>query len=73
MVIDKMAIRDDLVKAFISYQTRLDNPMPPIPRANVTATEAMQAELSPYQYDPVFRRKVDSLVAGVMHIIDKHT
>ncbi|MCK4705874.1 MAG: hypothetical protein KAT90_10355 [Gammaproteobacteria bacterium] len=71
-MIDKRALSEDLTKVFINYQERLDNPMPETPSGDITATEA-QARLMPYYHDPVFRRKVDSLVSGVMNVIDKHT
>ena len=65
-MIDKNALADDLTEVFIAYQHRLDCPMP-----NPTETE--EAIYLKYRSDPIFHAKVDSLVAGVMHTIHKHT
>lgn len=64
-MVDKHAIANDLTEAFIKYQYRLENPMP-------TDTEGIDG-VEQYRNNPIFHRKVDSLVAGVMAIIGKHT
>ena len=68
--IDKSALYDDLVKAFISYQYRLENPMPPIPTSS--PIESIKSEEMQYMSDPLFHRKVDQLACGVMHVIEGH-
>ncbi len=62
----KKALYDDLIEAFINYQYRLEHPMP-------NATETEETRILKYRNDPIFHAKVESLAAGVMHIIDKHT
>jgi len=61
---DKIAIAQDLTEAFIKYQYRRENPMP-------SGTEGIDA-VDKYRNDPIFARKVDSLVTGVMLILDRH-
>ncbi len=62
---DKEAIYDDLLKAFVAYQYRLENPMP----KPEDTEDFMRMH---YQSDAMFNRRVKSLVSGVMHILDKH-
>lgn len=64
-MIDKQALHDDLTELFINYQHRLDNPMPSV-------TETRAAIILKYRNDWVFHRKVDSLVYGVMQVVNKH-
>ena len=56
---------NDLTKAFIRYQWRLENPIP-----STTETPAVM-ELR-YLNDPIFHNKVLSIVTGVMEISDKY-
>ncbi len=63
--IDKKALHDDLVEAFIRYQHRLECPIP-------SATETPETLRLRYFNDPMFNAKVKSLAAGVMCILDKH-
>lgn len=65
-MIDKRALAEDLTDAFIEYQHRLDFPMP-------SPTETKEAVILKYRNDPMFHAKVNSLVAGVMRIVSKHT
>lgn len=65
-MIDKRALADDLTDAFVNYQHRLDCPMP-------SATETKESIILKYRSNPIFRAKVDSLVAGVLQIVSKHT
>jgi len=65
-MVDKRAIAQDLTSAFIEYQYRLENPMPS-PTDQETAVRT-----SRYRCDLLFRAKVNSMVAGVMRILDKH-
>ena len=55
-------LRRELVDGFVKYQYRLDNPMP-------TPGETQETYVLAYLSDGTFRRKVDSLVAGVMEIV----
>ncbi len=55
-------LRRELVDGFVKYQYRLDNPMP-------TPGETQETYVLAYLSDRIFRRKVDSLVAGVMEIV----
>lgn len=64
-MIDKKALSDDLTKAFIGYQHRLDCPMP-IPH------ETEEMLILKYRTDPIFHAKVESLVSGVMRIVGEH-
>ena len=66
MCIDKRAIADDLTATFIEYQYRLDHPMP-------STTETYTTYVLAYRSDPVFHAKVDSMVAAIMHTLDKYT
>jgi hypothetical protein len=63
---DMDALRDDLTDAFVNYQYRLDHPFP-------SETETPESRRQKYFNDPVFHCKVDSLVAGVLQIVGKHT
>ncbi len=64
-LLDRSSLADDLTKAFINYQHRLDCPMP-------SATESPEAVRLKYMKDSLFHAKVDSLVGGVLHILDKY-
>ena len=64
-MIDKRALQDDLIDAFINYQHRLDYPMP-------SANETQESIRARYLSDAIFNRKVMSLACGVMQIIEKH-
>lgn len=65
VVIDKRAMRNDLVDAFIDYQYSLEDPF--------GATQATkQQKLEAYLNDYMFHNKVDRLVAGVMLIVSEH-
>jgi len=63
---DKRGLLDELTEAFINYQFRLERPMP-------SAMETTETRIIEYQSNPIFHNKVDSLVAGVMQIVDKHS
>jgi hypothetical protein len=65
---DYNLLAEKLTDAFVQYQWRLENPMP-IPYK--TPDEINMHYLT----DSMFHAKVDSLVAGVLHIVqefDKH-
>ena len=64
-MIDRLALQDDLIRGFCQYQYRLDIPMP-------SPTESPKTYELAFMTDPIFRAKVKSLVAGTMHIMDKH-
>jgi len=64
-MIDRQAIHDDLVDAFISYQYRLERPMP-------LTTETQEIMVMYYQTDSLFHNKVQSLASGVMHVLESH-
>jgi hypothetical protein len=64
-MIDKFALSRELTDAFVSYQYRLDFPMP-------SPEETKLLHIKKYQNDIIFRAKVDSLVSGVMQIVSKH-
>jgi len=57
----KRRLADELTDLFINYQFRLENPMPNPNETNVYIIEK-------YRTDHMFHARVDSLVAGVMHI-----
>lgn len=63
---DKEKIRDDLVTAFIHYQYRLENPLP-------RPEETEELMMMYYRSDAMFHRRVNSLVSGVMQILDKRS
>jgi len=63
-MVEKDKVYDALIKAFISYQFRLENPMP-------TQTETPEVKRLKYMNDAVFNSKVKSLASGVMHVIDE--
>jgi hypothetical protein len=67
VMVDKRALREDLTEAFIQYQYRLDYPFPQHP-----TTESKLSMIQRYRQDGLFHRKVDTLVAGVIQILDKH-
>lgn len=64
-MVNKNALVDDLKKLFMSYQNRLENPMPAEP-------ETEQALIDKYFRDPMFYAKVDALTYGVMNVVDRH-
>lgn len=64
-MIDKRKLSHELTEAFIGYQHRLDCPFP-------SATDSHAVIVARYNGDPIFRAKVDSLVAGVMDIVSRH-
>ncbi|MFT6550532.1 MAG: hypothetical protein ACJA1I_000560 [Zhongshania marina] len=64
-MVDKKAIYNDLVKEFIGYQWRLENPMP-------ATGETEEMIIAHFQTDAIFNRRVNRLVAGVMHVLDRH-
>ena len=64
-MINKEALHDDLREAFVNYQYTLENPMPAF-------TENSELARQMYINNSIFNRKVDSLVAGVMVIVEKH-
>ena len=61
---DKRQVQEDLTKAFINYQWTLEHPM--------TLKPADELRMHFFK-DVMFYNKVSSLVAGVMHIIEKNT
>ena len=64
-VVDRKALHDDLVNAFMEYQYRLDLPFP-------SPTETKAVIILRYRSDPLFHNKVNNLVTGVMGIVNKH-
>ena len=64
-MVDKEAIYDDLLKELTAYQYRLENPMP---KPGYTE-ELMHTH---FHNDAMFKRRVMNLVAGVMHILNRH-
>lgn len=64
-MINKDALYNDLAEAFIRYQHRLENPL-------TVPDKTMEEMIFHYQTDDIFHKKVQSIVSGVMHIIDKH-
>jgi len=65
MGIDRDAIADDLIRGFIMYQWRLDNPWP-------QPDETFETMRLKYRQDAVFHAKVQTMVCGVMDILSKH-
>jgi len=63
-MIDKDKMHEALTNAFISYQFRLENPMP-------VQNETQEMRVLKYRTDPIFNSKVKSLAGGVMHVIDE--
>lgn len=63
--VDKDLMYDELVRAFIEYQWRLDNPYPAI-------SETKEVMLDKFINDSIFHNKVRSLASGVMQIVSKH-
>ena len=61
----KRDIADELTKKFSQYQYRLEKPMPEV-------TESSETYRLAYLTDNQFHSKVDSMVAGVMAVIDNH-
>lgn len=59
------ALKDDLTNGFIRYQYNLDYPSP----APYTTFDDMSVK---YRHDAIFSNKVDSMVAGVLTILNKH-
>lgn len=64
-MIDKRALANDLTEAFITYQHRLDFPIP-------SCSETRDSIIMKYNSDPIFHAKVEALVYGVMQILSKH-
>lgn len=60
---DYRKLQEKLTDTFIGYQWRLENPLP-----RPHETEEM---ILHYQTDVLFHRKVQSLVAGVIHVIQE--
>ena len=58
-------IQEELTKAFIAYQHRVDNPSP-------SKDDTEENIFLKYRSDYIFHNKVDSIVCGVMCIISKH-
>ena len=58
------ALFGDLKLAFITYQHTLENPM--------LTPDYEQIARGRYRTDATFHSRVDSLVYGVMRVIDKH-
>jgi hypothetical protein len=67
MTINTKALHDELTEGFINYQMMLDNPMP-----TTNPTQSLKPGVLAYQTDVMFRHKVDTMVSGVMHIVNKH-
>lgn len=63
--VDKPAMYDDLLDAFIQYQWRLDNPYP-------APNETKDMMILKYRSDPIFHHKVRSMTSGVMQIVGKY-
>lgn len=63
--IDKDAVYGDLLKAFVAYQYRLENPNP-------KPEETEDFMRMHYQQDPMFHRRVKNLANGVMNILNKY-
>jgi len=63
-MIDKNKLHTDLTDLFITYQYRLDCPMP-------SKTETKEAIILKYRNDPLFHNKVNALVAAVMFTVNK--
>ena len=66
------SIHDDLTTAFIQYQYNLDHPFPSVPKESTATNVQICSPLGQYQTNPQFRNKVDSFVAGVLQIVQKH-
>lgn len=64
-MIDKNSLHHELTVKFTQYQYRLDKPMP-------TTNESSETYQLAYLTDPVFRAKVDSLVAAIMITLDRY-
>lgn len=64
-MIDRKALHSDLIELFIGYQQRLDEPMP-------SPSESQDMIMIKYHTDPIFRSKILSLAANVMHVVNKH-
>ena len=64
-MLDKQALYDDLTDAFIHYQYGLEHPM-------ATPLETREVRVQLYRTNSMFNARVQSLVGGVIHIIDKH-
>ena len=63
-MLDKQLFSDELTDMFIGYQWRLDKPMP-------SPEDTKEAMILKYHSDPMFRSKVQQLVAGVMLTLDR--
>ena len=64
-MVDKDAIYEDLLRAFVAYQYRLENPMP-------KPEETEDFMRMHYQSDAMFNRRVKNLANGVMRVLDNH-
>jgi len=62
---DRQALYEELVDAFIDFQWRQENPMP-------LTTETREMKVIRYQTNDVFHSKVKSMACGVMSIVAKH-
>jgi len=61
-MLDYRTLQERLTLKFIEYQWRLDTPMP-----TVYESEAMK--VAKYHTNPIFHARVDTLVAGILHIV----
>ena len=61
----KDAIHDDLLKAFVAYQYRLEHPMP-------TPEETEEFMCIYFHSNRMFKCRVNSLTSGVMQILNKY-
>jgi len=62
-MVDKQALHDDLTTAFMNYQYNLENPLSCPSKEDLHYT---------YIQDYMFHNRVESMVGGVMSILDKH-
>ena len=65
MRVNKKELVEELTDAFIAYQNNMDTPFP-------HPQKSREELIEHYLSDQLFHRKVQSLVCGVMSIIDKH-
>jgi len=63
--VDKTAMYNDFLNAFIQYQWRLDNPYP-------APSETKDMMILKYRSDPIFNNKVRSMASGAMQIVGKY-
>lgn len=62
---NKPALANELTETFIEYQWRLDNPFP-------SPEQTKENMYLKYRSDSMFHAKVDSLVFGVMFIVERN-